>query len=90
MARKDGKMEALIRDDMNTLVRDLYPDLELAIKAVNGNSKGKLTIEAEIVVEDGEVRMTVTGKATHPKLSRADRKLFWVSGQLELFEGPES
>lgn len=78
---------AIVGDDSSTLVRDLWPDLEKAMKAVDGDCKGKLVIEASIEEKDGEVTLEVTGKATHPKLYRADRKLIWKSGQLELFKG---
>lgn len=80
-------VQKIVGDDALTLIRDLYPGLEDAMQGVDGDCKGKLTIEAEIVEKEGEVTLEVTGKATLPKLHRDERKLVWNSGQLEMFEG---
>lgn len=83
----DDNVLTIAGDDAQTLIRDLYPGLEKAMKAVDGDCKGKLVIEVAIEEKDGEVTLEVQGKATHPGLYRDERKLVWKSGQLEMFKG---
>lgn len=86
----DTTLLKIMGDDAQTLIRDLYPDLQKAMSAVDGDCAGKLVIEASITEKDGDVVLEVTGKATHPKLYRDERKLIWKSGQLELFRGAQA
>ena len=73
--------------DSQMLLASLFEDLEQGVRRIDGDAKGKITLEVAIEDKDGLTTMTVTGKVKLPDLVGEERKLSWVEGQLRLFEG---
>jgi hypothetical protein len=82
---KDKAALLVAAADAQMILATLFEDLEMGLRRIDGDSKGKVVLEVAIEDKDGLTTMTVTGKLKLPDVAAKERKLSWVEGQLELY-----